>query len=64
MVKIHKLSCRCTLETQLKSFYFIIVHNVFTLNAFLSKLEKIDSPLCAFCKRFTETLKHFVTVGM
>ena len=56
--EVHKNNFRCTLDTQLRSFYFKIFHNAIALNAFLHKIGRSDSPLCYFCKKLPETLKH------
>ena len=55
---IHRDNFRCTIETQLRSFYFKIFHNVIGVNAFLFKIRKRDSPNCYFCSEEPETLDH------
>ena len=55
---IHRHNFKCTLDTQLRSFYFKVYHNAIAVNSFLYKIGRSDSPLCYFCKKFPETLKH------
>ena len=55
---VHKRNFKCTIETQLKSFYFKLFHNAIALNSFLFKINKLDSPSCYFCKNDPETLPH------
>ena len=55
---IHTNNFKCTVDTQLRSFYFKMFHNAITLNSFLYKIGRCDSPLCYFCGKFPETLKH------
>ena len=55
---IHKNNFKCTIETQLRSFYFKMFHNAIALNSFLYKIGRRDSPLCYFCQELPETLIH------
>ena len=45
---IHIRNFTCTIETQLRSFYFKIFHRAVATNDFLFKINRSDSPLCAF----------------
>ena len=49
---------KCTIETQLRSFYFKMFHRAICTNQFLHKIGRTDSPNCYFCKKFPETLFH------
>ena len=55
---IHKNNFKCTIETQLRSFYFKVFHNAIGLNSFLYKIGRSESPLCYFCQELPETLIH------
>ncbi len=48
----------CTIETQLRSFYFKLFHKVIAFNKFLHKIGRKDSPLCFFCDKVPETEVH------
>ena len=39
-ILVHKRNFKCTIETQLKSFYFKLFHNAIALNSFLFKIKK------------------------
>lgn len=55
---IHTSNFCCTIETQLRSFYFKIFHNAIGFNAFLFKIGRKESANCYFCSDFPETLDH------
>ena len=55
---IHDNNFRCSIETQLRSFYFKVFHKAICTNRFLHKIDRNDSPLCHFCKLKEETLIH------
>ena len=57
---IHRANFNCTIETQLGSFYFKLFHRAICTNQFLHKVGRFDSPNCSFCKKFPETLLHFI----
>ena len=52
MIKIGQLFIviisTCTLETQIRAFYFKHFHRAICTNQFLHKIGRIDSPLCPF----------------
>ncbi len=47
-----------TKDTTLKWFQYRINHNILATNDFLNKIKIASSPLCTFCKKFSETIKH------
>ena len=49
---------KCTIETQLRSFYFKLFHKAIAFISFLHKIGRKDSPLCFFCKKCSETVVH------
>ena len=49
---------KCTIETQLRSFYFKVFHDIIGLNAFLFKIKRIEDPKCKFCTQEPETAFH------
>jgi len=55
---IHTRNYKCTIETQLRSFYFKIFHRAIAFNEFLFKIGRKDSPLCSFCGKFPESFRH------
>ena len=55
---IHMNNYKCTIETQLRSFYFKVFHDIIGLNAFLFKIKKIEDPKCKFCTQEPETVCH------
>ncbi len=57
-VEIHTRNFKCTIETQLRSFYFKLFHKAFAFNKFLHKIGRKDSPLCFFCDKVPETVVH------
>ena len=56
--QIHRANFKCTIETQLRSFYFKVFHNAIGVNSFLYKIGRGDSPICNFCSEYPETLDH------
>ena len=55
---IHNRNFKCTIETQLRSFYFKIFHRAIAFNDFLFKIGRKDSPLCSMCHKDPETIIH------
>ena len=55
---IHNANFKCTIETQLRSFYFKLFHKAICTNQFLHKIGRADSPNCYFCNKFPETILH------
>ena len=49
---------KCTVDTKLRWFQFIIIHRLLGSNSFLYKISKSNSDLCTFCKSEVETLLH------
>lgn len=56
--EIHGRNYKCTIETQLRSFYFKVFHKTIALNEFLHKIGRKDTPLCEFCHKHSETIIH------
>jgi len=56
--RVHDNNFHCTIETQLRSFYFKIFHKAICTNKFLHKIGRSDSPSCFFCKSEDESLLH------
>ena len=54
--EIHTRNFKCTIETKLRSFYFTIFHKAIALNNLLCKIERKESPMCAFCHNAPETI--------
>ena len=52
---IHTRNFKCTIETQLKSFYFKLFHNAIAVKSFLFKIYRVSLP-CAFF--VVNTQKH------
>ena len=60
---IHENNFSCSIETQLRSFYFKIFHKAICTNKFLHKIGRNDSPLCHFCKKMMNlSFTYFVNV--
>lgn len=55
---VHKNNFMCSIETQLRAFYFKVFHKTICTNKFLNKIGRYDSPLCFFCNKVDETLDH------
>ena len=58
---IHIRNYKCTVETQLRSFYFELFHKAIAFNSFLHKIGRKNFPLCFFCKKkkkCSETVVH------
>jgi len=55
---IHDNNFKCTIETQIRSFYFKIFHRAICTNKFLHKIGRTDTPLCYFCKKSDESFIH------
>ena len=51
---IHKANFTCTIETQLRSFYFKLFHRAICTNQFLHKIGRADNPNCYFCSSLPE----------
>ena len=56
--EVHSNNFSCSIETQLRAFYFKVFHRAICTNKFLHKIGRIDSPLCGFCNNFEESLVH------
>lgn len=56
--EIHNNNFSCTIETQLRAFYFKMFHRAICTNKFLHKIGRIDSALCSLCKKYDESLVH------
>ena len=56
--KIHDNNFTCSIETQMRAFYFKVFHRAICTNKFLHKIGRSDSPFCCFCKKIDETLVH------
>ena len=57
---IHNANLTCTIETQMRSFYFKLFHKAICTNQFLHKIGRTNSPNCYFCNNFPETILHFL----
>jgi hypothetical protein len=55
---IHNNNFTCSIETQLRAFYFKVFHKAICTNKFLNKIGRTDSPFCYFCNKSDETLVH------
>ena len=55
---IHNANFKCTIETQLRSFYFKLFHKAICTNQFLHRIGRTDSPNCYFCNNSPETILH------
>ena len=55
---IYMLPRIVTKDSRLQVFQYKLLNNVLYLNKMLFKFEKIDSPLCPFCKMIEETPLH------
>ena len=49
---------KCTIETQLSSFYFKLFHKAICTNQFLHRIGRTDSSNCYFCTNLPETILH------
>ena len=57
---VHRSNFNCTIETQLRSFYFKFFHRAICTNQFLHKIGRAESPNCNFCDEHPETLVHLL----
>ena len=57
---VHSSNFTCTIETQLRSFYFKFFHRAICTNQFLYKIGRAESPNCNFCDEHPETLVHLL----
>ena len=55
---IHNANFKCTIETQMRSFYFKLFHKAICTNQFLHRIGRSDSPNCYFCYNLPETILH------
>ena len=60
LVSILVYNFKCTVETQLKSFYFKVFHKAIATNDFLSKIGRSDTSLCSLCNRDKDSIQHFL----
>ena len=56
--EIYSLPFTVTIETKIREFQYKILSNITFTNQKLFKLKMIESLLCTFCKRETESLEH------
>ena len=57
MSEYYSLNFGCTVESEMRSFQYKILHRVLTTNRFL-QLCKIKEDLCYYCNTVPETLEH------
>ena len=55
---IHNANFNCTIETQIRSFYFKLFHKAICTNQFLHRIGRSDSSNCYFCNNLPETILH------
>ena len=55
---IHDANFKCTIATQLRSFYCQLFHKVIGTNQFPHKTGRNDSTSCCFCNNLQETTLH------
>jgi hypothetical protein len=55
---VHSRNFSCTIETQLRAFYFKVFYRAIAFNNCLHKIGRKDSPLCSLCNRYPETTLH------
>ena len=55
---VHSNNFNCTIETQIRAFRFKVFHRAICTKKFLHKIGRIDSLLCYFCQKFTESYIH------
>ena len=55
---IHNANFKCTIETQMRSFYLKLFHKAICTNQFLHRIGRSDSPNCYFCNDLPETILH------
>ena len=56
--KIHLRNFKCSIDSRIRSFYFKLFHKAISLNDFLHKIKRKDSPNCTFCHSLSETIIH------
>ena len=49
-----------TIETKIREFQYKVLNNIAFTNEKIFKFKMTDSPLCSFCKREVESLKHLL----
>ena len=57
---IHRNNFRCTIETQLRSFYVKTFHKAIATNDFLYKIKRSDTELCSLCNLIKDSIQHFL----
>ena len=57
---VHKVNFKCTIETQLRSFYFKSFHGAIATNDFLYKIKRSDTELCNLCERLPDSIEHIL----
>lgn len=55
---VHENNFSCSIETQLRAFYFKIFYKGICTKKFLARIGRSDSPACHFCNKVYETLVH------
>ena len=55
---IHSANFKCTIETQMRSFYFKLFHKAICTNQFLHRIGRSNSPNFYFCNNLPETILH------
>ena len=58
--KIYSLPFVVTIETKIREFQYKVLNNIVFTNEKLFRFKMIDSPLCPFCKKDVESLKHLL----
>ena len=56
----HRNNLKCTIETQLRSFYVKSFHKAIATNDFLYKIKRSDTELCSLCSQLNDSIQHFM----
>ena len=56
--RMYRLPFLLTVESKYKWFQYRINNRILATNSFLKKINIVDSDLCSFCKKETETIVH------
>ena len=54
--EIQNRNIKCTIETQLRSFYLKLFYKAIAFDSFVFEIGRKDSPLCFFCSKSPETV--------
>ena len=55
---IYSIPFECAIDTKSREFQYKVLNRILPFNDFLFKIGKSESPLCTFCHKTEENMRH------